>query len=99
MPRYTPPELEGHKVAYRGRRFWIIEVDEQHPFDWVEAVFGEYTIWDAADVATAGYAKKDPRGGFLCTFQYGLHELECRAESLQAIGPVVNAASLKAWRD
>jgi hypothetical protein len=52
----------------------------------------------AADAVTAGYAEKNPKGGYSCSFQYGPHILGCHADSLKTMGPVVNAASLKAWR-
>ncbi len=37
----------------------------------------------AADAVTAGYAEKNPKGGYSCRFQYGPHILECHADSLK----------------
>ena len=37
VQKYTPPQLSGHKVAYKGKRYWVIEIDEAHPFEGVDA--------------------------------------------------------------
>jgi hypothetical protein len=99
MARYTPPELNGHKVAYRGRRFWIVEVDEDHPFDWVAAESGQYAIYDALFGSTIAYASEDPGGGYACEFHYGPHVLGCYVNALKDMGRVVSAESWKTHRN
>jgi hypothetical protein len=84
MAHYTPPELDSHKVAYHGRRFWIIEVDAEHPFNWVSAMVGEYAAHDAAEVLTIGCASKHPDGGYSCEFHRGPDVLE-RHVSLRTV--------------
>ncbi len=32
MSRYMSPKLNGHAVIYKGRRFWIFDISEFHPF-------------------------------------------------------------------
>jgi len=49
MPIYIPPELSGHKVAYRGRRYYVIEIDENHPFKLFDVNHGEFVVYDARD--------------------------------------------------
>ncbi len=91
MPRYTLPNLEGHKVAYRGRRFWVIEVDEQHPFDWVKTNLGRYAIYDMAGGMTIASASEAPGGRYICTYPLGQGELHCHANTVSEMGRVVDA--------
>lgn len=45
--RYSSPDLEGNRLAYKGRRFWIVEIADGgsfHGFDRKE--FGEYAVYD-----------------------------------------------------
>lgn len=43
---YKPPPLDGHVVPYRGKRYWVIEVDEDHPFEWVSDDVAQWAIFD-----------------------------------------------------
>ena len=43
---YTPPELCGHNVPYKGKRYWVIEVDAEHPFEWVDAETAHFAAYD-----------------------------------------------------
>jgi hypothetical protein len=43
---YTAPELNGHTVPYKGQRYWVIEVDSNHPFEWVDHEIANYTVFD-----------------------------------------------------
>jgi hypothetical protein len=40
MHDYKPPQLSGHNVAYKGKRYWVIEIDNDHPFEFVDASLG-----------------------------------------------------------
>ena len=43
---YTSPEIAGHNVPYKGKRYWVIEVDADHPFEWVDSEVANYAIYD-----------------------------------------------------
>ena len=43
---YTSPELAGHNVPYKGKRYWVIEVDANHPFEWVDSEVANYAVYD-----------------------------------------------------
>jgi hypothetical protein len=45
---YTAPELNGHSVPYKGKRYWVIEVDSEHPFEWVDYSIANYAVYDKA---------------------------------------------------
>jgi hypothetical protein len=40
MP-FKIPELHGHNILYKGRRYWVIEIDTDHPFETLEE---DYTV-------------------------------------------------------
>jgi hypothetical protein len=31
--RYTNPKLQGHKVIYRGKRYWAFEISNEYPYE------------------------------------------------------------------
>ncbi len=46
VSRYKPPVLNGHEVAYKGKRYWVVKVTDQNPLDWVEAPDHDLAIYD-----------------------------------------------------
>ena len=66
MQKYTPPQLSGHKVAYKGKRYWVIEIDEAHPFEGVDAGSAAFVIYDAATPCIIATAIKRAQGGYKC---------------------------------
>ena len=36
--RYTEPKLTNHKILYKGKRYWVFEIDKEHPFENMEDV-------------------------------------------------------------
>src|SRR3954449_4727747 len=99
MSRYKPPELTGHKVAFKGRRWWIIEVDEEHPFDWVTSELGSFAIYDKAEGSVVGCASRAERGTYECQFPSGQYIFECEAASIKDIGKAINAESLRVTKE
>ena len=49
--RYKRPELGPHKVAYKGRRYWVIEISETENFHYHSRETAQYAAWDG----NAGY--------------------------------------------
>ena len=43
---YTSPEIAGHNVPYKDKRYWVIEVDAEHPFEWVDSAVANYAVYD-----------------------------------------------------
>jgi len=43
---YTPPETNGNAVPYKGKRYWVIEVNEEHPFEWVDSEVADFAVYD-----------------------------------------------------
>jgi len=88
MSRYKPPELNGNKVAFRGRRFWVIEIAEGRWFDIVDKDVAEYAVYDAADGLTIACASRKEGGGFACQTWGGLCELDYDVDTIEEIGRV-----------
>jgi hypothetical protein len=43
---YPPPQLDGNNVPYKGTRYLVIEVDAEHPFEFVTADFAKFAVYD-----------------------------------------------------
>lgn len=62
-PKYTYPDLKGHKVLYKGKRFWVFEISSQFSFNGMEE-FCKVIVYDkefgceiaGADNSANGYA-------------------------------------------
>jgi hypothetical protein len=83
------PVLNGHNVAFKGKRFWVIEVDEDHPFEWVTADLAQYVVYDKPIGATIATCSKLPRGKFSCEYSYGQISLTCIVDRIENVGRVV----------
>jgi hypothetical protein len=44
--KYCRPDIGENSVAYKGRRYWVIELAPNGEFDWMDNSFGEYARWD-----------------------------------------------------
>lgn len=67
---YSKPELDGHKVLYKGRRYWVFEVSADHPFEGEEEYY-DLVFWDGfyGAVITGGATGDD--GVIRGFIQYG----------------------------
>ncbi len=89
MSKYERPTLNGQRVPYKGRRFWVVEVDAQEPFgDFHDDA--DYLIWDGGD---GGYpialVKRLSRGRYeVATLTHV--ELTGIASSIRECVPVAN---------
>ncbi len=46
VSRYKSPVLNGHEVAYKGKRYWVVKVTSENPLDWVDAPDYDVAIYD-----------------------------------------------------
>ena len=68
--KYTLPKLNGHKVVYKGRRFWIFEIDEKHPFQGYEGIQDRLIVYDkvyGSPVASVGKTSRGFEGALIGT--------------------------------
>ena len=43
--KYTYPDLSGHKILYKGKRFWVFEISSEFPFKGMEE-FCQIIVYD-----------------------------------------------------
>ena len=63
--RYTRPELGPHKVAYKGRRYWVIEISETENFEYISRKDHQYAVWDGTFGAIVAVIDTTKEGKFL----------------------------------
>jgi hypothetical protein len=65
-----PPVLNGHKTLYKGRRYWVFEINNETPFQNYEGVC-QFLVFDKAVgcvCAWGNYGKNEILCGYI---QYG----------------------------
>jgi hypothetical protein len=99
MSHYTPPKLNGHTVAYKGRRYWVIGIENDRPFEWITRDFGEYAIWDGALDGIIAWASKAEGGGFDLWATNGLYDAQFHCRTFKEFGPAALREGLKLFKD
>jgi hypothetical protein len=46
LMKYRRPDIGENSIAYKGRRYWVIELAPNGKFDWMDKSSGEYALWD-----------------------------------------------------
>ena len=62
-PNYIYPELNGHKVLYKGKRFWVFEISSEFPFEGREEYF-DVIVYDKYLGGAMAGAKKNTTKGY-----------------------------------
>jgi len=84
--KYARPDIGNNTIAYKGRRYWAIELAPDGKFDFVTKELGDYVLWDCLyDRAIATIIIQDD-GSFIGTimshvplsFEYGDIELAAK---------------------
>jgi hypothetical protein len=78
---YTPPVLDGHKILYKGKRYWVFEVDEEYPFEGYEKDC-RYLIFDKSyGGCVISWCERDDDGSFKGYIQYGQGFIEVEGKT------------------
>jgi hypothetical protein len=86
-----PPKLFGHKVAYKGKRYWVIELDCDHSFEGFDVNCGEFVIFDMRDAVVIATGCKMKGGIYHCRLNSHV-EISCEAHNIKdAIKASANA--------
>jgi hypothetical protein len=99
MSRYKPPQLDGHKVAFKGKRFWVIEVEEGRDFQHVSKDYADFAIYDTAEKMIIGWALREEDGSFRCGTAAGQIEIQYNVEKLEDLGRVTDQRLTKLCDD
>ena len=65
--RYKTPNLEGNRIAYKGRRFWVIELTEGRSFQLVAPEFADIVVYDRLNDCPIARVQHQPNGNLLVT--------------------------------
>ena len=93
-PKYIRPELFGHKVLYKGLRYWVFEVDADFPFDGLEK-YGELVLYDCLYLYAITSGKKGSDGVIRGSVQFGQSSIEVSGKSLEEF--IDDAVATSLW--
>lgn len=68
--KYTRPILSGHKVLYKGLRFWIFEISKDFPFNGIEE-YANLVVYDCLKDYVMIDGVQDPDGSVTGFIQIG----------------------------
>ena len=60
--KYITPDLEGNRLAYRGRRYWLVELAAGASFQCVDKEEADYVVFDRLDDAPIARVTRMPDG-------------------------------------
>lgn len=79
---YFKPDLNGHKVLYKGRRFWAFEIDADRPFEIFDKSSGDLVVWDGFIGAALTEGKIGQDGIIRGAIDYGQGGVEVEGKDL-----------------
>ena len=65
--RYVTPTLRPHKLAYKGRRYWAVELVGETAFQCMSRHDTDYVIFDRLDNCPVAHVNRLSGGGFEVT--------------------------------
>lgn len=80
---YDKPELNGHRVLYKGRRYWAIEIDADHPFEIFDQTYGDLVVWDGFIGAAITEGKIGDDGIIRGSIQYGQGSIDVKGKTVR----------------
>jgi hypothetical protein len=75
---YTLPKLTSHKVPYKGRRYWVFEVNKEHPYDTYEDCC-DTIVYDKFFGIEVAFANKQKDGSYKADIPYGQQSIDITA--------------------
>jgi len=89
--KYIYPDLNGHKVLYKGKRFWVFEISSEFPFKGMEE-FCQVIVYDKGYGCEVAGAEKTANGycGSLIGPQDSVEVSGCSPEEL--VDSVIHAS-------
>ena len=60
--KYITPDIEGNRLAYRGRRYWLVELADGASFQCVDKEEADYVVFDRLDDAPIARVTRMPDG-------------------------------------
>jgi len=60
-----PSDLNGNNVPYKGKRFWVIEIEKDRPYDFINKEMADFAVWDKVYGNVTALLTKKPRRKFV----------------------------------
>ena len=84
MNKYIQPDIDGHKVLYKGRRYWVFEVSKTHPYRGYENI-ASFVFYDGLLDIDMGWGHINEKGQLEGSIPYGQHSLDVREASIREL--------------
>ena len=82
--RYFKPALNGHKILYKGRRFWVFEVSKKFPFFGSEEL-DKIVVFDGVYNRDICWCHINEKGEFEGLVPHGQHTLSVFGETIKEL--------------
>ena len=92
--RYSKPTLNGHKVHYKGRRFWVFEVSQEFPFLGAEKI-DKIVVFDGLYSVDICWCHLNKKGEYEGVIPYGQHQLDVSGKTVKDF--IANVAMTIKW--
>lgn len=79
---YIRPELDGHKILYKGRRYWVFSVSQDFPFQGEEEYY-DMVFWDGFIGAPITGGKIGEDGVIRGSIQYGQGGIDVKGATVE----------------
>jgi hypothetical protein len=86
--KYHRPDIGNNTLAYKGRRYWVIELAQDGKFDFVTKELGDYVLWDCLFNGVLATIKNTKGGGVVGSLMshvelsYSFRNIEDAAKTL-----------------
>ena len=84
MHKYTPPVLNGHKVLYKGKRYWAFEISKEHPYENYEKDCS-IIVYDKYCDAVAAWCDSSIDGAYTGYIPYGQGSIEVNGHTVKEL--------------
>lgn len=81
-PSYTPPNLVNHKVIYKGKRYWVFEVNSENPYEDAEK-FSSLLVFDKLYGAVAAFCNRISDSEYEGEIPIGQNSIEIKAKNIK----------------
>lgn len=82
--RYKKPILNGHKVLYKGRRYWVFEVSKEFPFHGCEDI-DKIVVYDGVYNNEIAWCHVDEKGEYIGGVPCGQHLLGVSGKNVREL--------------
>ena len=62
---YVRPPISAHKVTYKGRRYWVVEVGDDAGFEGYEKDDADFVVWDGLYGSCLGIIRRTQDSGYV----------------------------------